>query len=339
MASNALAAISIETKLVMFCTSGLLALNASRARPASVATPIRSSSAVRVLMAVPRFNPAPQIAEPRGFWQDESGSAAGRLRIRPEDGRPTDRTRGQRVDESHLVDHVVRAAGDRLWHCHGQPGVGGRPGQSAHAGDRRRHRGGRAGLSPPPVYHDRRRRRRDLHRSRSAPLLGRGGRLPDRRRAVGGCRLHRHERFGPGQCPHRPGRDTVAFGRPQYRVQGRRRHGDVGGGLGPARCRRLLLRPDRADGLRHRREQCPRPRGDRCARGARLRGLADLDLRPPRRRYLHQGRGRRRRPRGQGRSRAFRKTTRAIRPPSRTTSATTSAIAPAWRRTSSRPMR
>ena len=41
IASSALAAMSIETKLVMFWTSGRLALKASRARPASVATPIR----------------------------------------------------------------------------------------------------------------------------------------------------------------------------------------------------------------------------------------------------------------------------------------------------------
>ena len=37
--------------------------------------------------------------------------------------------------------------------------------------------------------------------------------------------------------------------------------------------------------------------------GARLRGLADLDLRSSRRRHFHQGRGRGRRPRRQGRGR------------------------------------
>ena len=42
---------------------------------------------------------------------------------------------------------------------------------------------------------------------------------------------------------------------------------------------------------------------DRRAGRARLRRLADLDLRPSRRRHLHQGRRRRRRPRRQGRSR------------------------------------
>ena len=45
------------------------------------------------------------------------------------------------------------------------------------------------------------------------------------------------------------------------------------------------------------------PRHDRRARVARLRRLADLDLRPSRRRHLHQGCGRRRRHGRQGRSR------------------------------------
>ena len=46
-----------------------------------------------------------------------------------------------------------------------------------------------------------------------------------------------------------------------------------------------------------------RPHGDRRHGCARLRRLADLDLRPSRRRHLHQGRRRRRRPGRQGRSR------------------------------------
>ncbi len=62
--------------------------------------------------------------------------------------------------------------------------------------------------------------------------------------------------------------------------------------------RRLLRHPDR-----HRRARQFGPHGDRLAGRARLRRLADLDLRPPRRRHLHQGRRRRRRPRRQGRGR------------------------------------
>ena len=45
------------------------------------------------------------------------------------------------------------------------------------------------------------------------------------------------------------------------------------------------------------------PRDDRRAGRARLRRLADFDLRPAWRRHLHQGRGRRRRSRRQGRGR------------------------------------
>ena len=64
---------------------------------------------------------------------------------------------------------------------------------------------------------------------------------------------------------------------------------------GAARRRRLLRDPD------PRRQD--RQGGGRRARRARLRRLADLGLRPPRRRDLHQGRRRRRRPGRQGRGR------------------------------------
>ena len=61
----------------------------------------------------------------------------------------------------------------------------------------------------------------------------------------------------------------------------------------------LLPRPDR-----HPMGYAPkRPRRHRRARLARLRRFADLDLRPSRRRHLHQGCRRRRRSRRQGRSR------------------------------------
>ena len=54
---------------------------------------------------------------------------------------------------------------------------------------------------------------------------------------------------------------------------------------------------------RHAAQGGQRPHRDRRHGGARLRRLADLDLRPSRRRHLHQGRRRRRRPGRQGRSR------------------------------------
>ena len=47
---------------------------------------------------------------------------------------------------------------------------------------------------------------------------------------------------------------------------------------------------------------------------ARVRRLADLGLRPSRRRHLHEGRRRRRRPRREDRGRASPRTTRATRP-------------------------
>ena len=82
-----------------------------------------------------------------------------------------------------------------------------------------------------------------------------------------------------------------------------------------------------------------RPHRHRRAGRARLRRLADLDLRPSRRRHLHQGRRRRRRPRRQGRGRHPGGRSRATRRPSPTTSATMSATAPAWPPTCSRPTR
>ena len=87
-------------------------------------------------------------------------------------------------------------------------------------------------------------------------------------------------------------------GRPRHRLQVGR--GDRHAGRRPraARRRRLFLGPDRAAGLR-----ALRPHRDRLAGRARLRRLADLDLRPSRRRHLHQGRRRRRRSRRQGRGR------------------------------------
>ena len=82
-----------------------------------------------------------------------------------------------------------------------------------------------------------------------------------------------------------------------------------------------------------------RPHHRRCAGRARLRRVADLDLRPSWRRHLHQGR-RCRAPISSARSKpAFPRTIPAIRRPSPTMSATTSATAPAWPPTCSKPTR
>ena len=87
-------------------------------------------------------------------------------------------------------------------------------------------------------------------------------------------------------------------GRPRHRLQVGRGDRHAGGGPRAARRRRLFLGADRADASCARRS-----RRHRRAGGARLRRLADLDLRPSRRRHLHQGRRRRRRSRRQGRGR------------------------------------
>ena len=158
---------------------------------------------------------------------------------------------------------------------------------------------GRAGLSQAPVHHDRHRRRRDLrHRLAISSAGCVRDRLPDRRGAVGRGRLHRHERLGARQRAHRPGRHHLARGRARARLQGRRHHRHAGRRPRAARRHGLFRLPDRLAGI------CAgQPHRDRRAGRARLRRLADLDLRPSRRRHLHQGRRRRRRPGRQGRGR------------------------------------
>ena len=175
-------------------------------------------------------------------------------------------------------------------------------GNAAHAGNLRRHPRGRAGLSRAPVHDHRHRRRGRLPARLVAALGDRRDRLPDRRRAFGRCRLHRHARLGARQCAHRAGRLQQPRRRPRHRLQVGRHHRHAGRRPRAARRLRLLLDPDRPDGL------CAgRPHGHRRAGRARLRRFADLDLRPSRRRHLHQGRRRRRRSRRQGRSRHSRR--------------------------------
>ena len=159
-------------------------------------------------------------------------------------------------------------------------------------------REGRASLPPPAVHHHRGRGRGRLHRPRAAALLDGRRRLCHRRHPVRRSRLHRHERFGAGQRAHGAGGDQIARRRPRHRLPLGR--GDRPSRRRPRAARRggLFRRPDRRSRLRS-----LGPHHDRRARRARLRRLADLDLRPSRRRHLHQGRRRRRRPRRQGRSR------------------------------------
>ncbi len=168
--------------------------------------------------------------------------------------------------------------------------------QRAHAGDRRGDPGRRARVSQPPVHDDRDRRRRAARRDRLCAGLGHGDRLCDRRDPVRPDRLHRHEHLGARERAHgRSGAQrycVCARGRiPRWRD-----HRHAGRGPRAARRRGLLHRADASRRLHA---------GRRAARAGRacVRLVADLDLRAPRRRHLHQGRRRRRRSRRQGRSR------------------------------------
>ena len=121
----------------------------------------------------------------------------------------------------------------------------------------------------------------------------------------------------------------------QGRVPGRLGDGAARRRPRPARRRRLLLDPH---GLGRQQPGVGGRRPDR----ARVRRLADLGLRPSRRRHLHEGRGRRRRPRRQDRGGDPRGRPAEPGRDRRQRRATTSATVPAWpptcsRRTPSRP--
>ncbi len=183
-----------------------------------------------------------------------------------------------------MGDCALRSAFDRLRHLGDvfRSEIGCR--QPAHAGNRGRGGRGRAGLSQAPVHDDRHGRHRDLRPSGLLPRHAGCDRLPGRRDTVGRRRLHRHERFGSRQRAHRAGRDHLAGGRPRTRLQGGRHHRHAGRGSRAARRHHLFR-------LSHPRlgAEGQRPCRRRCAGGAWLRRLADLDLRPSRRRHLYQG--------------------------------------------------
>ena len=215
--------------------------------------------------------------------------------------------RGSRADDrsrlaSLRADPDLRRRRARLWRPDPAdgPGRGGR--HRPDARDRRRRAGRRDGVSQSPVHDHRRRRHRRLRPALDLPGLPRRLRLPDRRAALGCRRLHRHERVGPGQRAHRGGRQARTGAGARGRVSRRRGHRHAGGGTRAARrldlLRHSLLVLCRRPGLG--------PGGPRRPRGAaraQLRRLADLDLRPPGRRHLHQGRRRRRRSGRQDRGR------------------------------------
>ena len=125
-------------------------------------------------------------------------------------------------------------------------------------------------------------------------------RLRDRRGAVGRLRLHRHERLGARQRAHRAGRHA---GHRRRRSTSRSRAAPSPAcwwsGLGLLGVGGFFWY---VTGLQQR-----RARDAQAAARPGLRRVADLDLRAPGRRHLHQGRRRRRRPGGQGRGRHSRR--------------------------------
>ncbi len=186
------------------------------------------------------------------------------------------------------LDHPLRAQPQRR--------------QCAHAGNRPGDSGRRRRLSEPPVHHHRHGRRGDLRSRAPVPRLAGRRRLPDRRRAVRPRRLCRHVRLGARQCPHR--RSLAPGSRPGLSVAFR--SGAVTGmlvvGLGVLAVAGYyaVLTPASASTSR----SPNRAASWSTAWSALGFGrLADLDLRPSRRRHLHQGRRRRRRHGRQGRSR------------------------------------
>ena len=134
---------------------------------------------------------------------------------------------------------------------------------------------------------------RSCSRSRSdvdAPAIG----FADRRHLLRRRRLHRHERVGAGQRPRGGVAPAAAFAR-RSTWPSRAARSPACSWPGsrcsawPATTASCILAGISEQGR------------DRRARRPRLRRLADLGLRPTRRRHLHQGRRRGRRPRRQDR--------------------------------------
>ena len=126
--------------------------------------------------------------------------------------------------------------------------------------------------------------------------MGHRLRVPRRRHPVRGRRLHRHERRRALERPHGGGGPGGSRPGLPRRVPRRLGHGAPRRRPRPARGRGVLL------GAHRLARELARVGGRRPDR-PRVRRLAHLGLRPPRRRHLHESRRRRGRPRRQDRGR------------------------------------
>ncbi len=194
----------------------------------------------------------------------------------------------------HSVRHHRRA----LRHHYQPTGAGELRRQRKDAGNIRRDPGRSARLSRSAIPHDRNGRGRRGNPRRHLPRAAFSRRLRARRCPLGRRRLPRHEHFGESQRPYRRGGAQFAAIGSHRRISRGRRHRHARRWPCAARDRLVFRLSD------ERQRRCQQqPRSDRWTARARLRRVADFDLRAARRRYLYQGRRRRRRPGRQGRGR------------------------------------
>ena len=164
-------------------------------------------------------------------------------------------------------------------------------------------------LSQPPVHHHRHGGGGD-HSAGLAGFLGwqvARGFLIGATPVSGAGRLCRHVCLGARQCPHRRSLALRHGGGPVGGVPLRRGDRHAGGGPRPSACRRLLRLPDLGRGAFDINDPAQGRIMVDSLVGLGFRRFADLDLRPPWRRHLHQGRRCRRRHGGQGRGRHSRR--------------------------------
>ena len=196
-------------------------------------------------------------------------------------------------DFRFLSGNRVWRAGLGLWLVYQPSSIGGQCRVCPDAGDFGCGASRRPSLPQPTISRDCSRWRRRADRARTHSWGASRDWVSDRGGVVGSGRLHRDERFGAGQCEDGASGAQRAEGRARDRIQGRSRDRAPGGRPRPARGRHLLLHPARDD-IRRR-----PPPGARSDGWAELRRVADLDLRPPRRRHFHQRSRCRSRPRRQ----------------------------------------